>query len=219
MKSLAYFPIYARNIKRIYYSTASSNNITGMKMKIDNLLKSNASSTILAENKAKELVSSYSSLKKSERDLILQLLAFNYGTNVEQVMQSVNNISLAKDKGSVAMIGSITRLKQSLIPPYQILFTLISRLEGGVKFLVDMRAEVLNFLQERKQSSTLSDINKTDDTSYVNALNSCLKDLLLAWFSVGFLQLERITWKSSCDMLQKISEYEAVHPIRNWADL
>jgi len=36
---------------------------------------------------------------------------------------------------------------------------------------------------------------------------------------VGFLQLERITWESPCDMLQKISDYEAVHPIRNWTDL
>ncbi|KAL0276554.1 UNVERIFIED_CONTAM: hypothetical protein PYX00_004109 [Menopon gallinae] len=39
------------------------------------------------------------------------------------------------------------------------------------------------------------------------------------WFSVGFLELERITWKSPCEMLQKISEYEAVHPVRNWTDL
>lgn len=50
-------------------------------------------------------------------------------------------------------------------------------------------------------------------------LNVTLRDLLTLWFSVGFLRLERITWRSSCEMLQKISEYEAVHPVRSWADI
>lgn len=31
--------------------------------------------------------------------------------------------------------------------------------------------------------------------------------------------MERITWKSACDILQKVSDYEAIHPIRNWLDL
>lgn len=51
-------------------------------------------------------------------------------------------------------------------------------------------------------------------------LNSTLMELLSLWFSVGFLKLQRITWQTStCEMLEKISEYEVVHPIRNWADL
>ncbi|CAG2183167.1 unnamed protein product, partial [Oppiella nova] len=50
-------------------------------------------------------------------------------------------------------------------------------------------------------------------------LSNHLKDLLSLWFSVGFLNLERITWNSPTSMLQKISEYEAVHPMRSWADL
>nr|CAD7446365.1 unnamed protein product [Timema bartmani] len=50
-------------------------------------------------------------------------------------------------------------------------------------------------------------------------LNSTLRETLSLWFSVGFLNLERVTWRSPCEMLQKISEYEAVHPVRNWTDL
>ncbi|KAK1784927.1 hypothetical protein P4O66_018192 [Electrophorus voltai] len=50
-------------------------------------------------------------------------------------------------------------------------------------------------------------------------LNSTLKSLLSEWFSVGLLQLERITWQSPCELLQKISQYEAVHPVRNWTDI
>lgn len=31
--------------------------------------------------------------------------------------------------------------------------------------------------------------------------------------------MERITWESACDILQKVSDYEAIHPMRNWLDL
>lgn len=67
----------------------------------------------------------------------------------------------------------------------------------------------------------------------------------MLWFSVGFLHIERITWESACDILQKVtlfvlnalftfymlermlnlfgnlqvSDYEAIHPMRNWLDL
>ena len=46
-----------------------------------------------------------------------------------------------------------------------------------------------------------------------------LRQLLSLWFSVGFLELEQVTWSSPCEMLQKVSDYEAVHPVRNWTDL
>lgn len=37
-------------------------------------------------------------------------------------------------------------------------------------------------------------------------MNSTLKSLLSEWFSVGLLRLERITWQSPCEILQKISQ-------------
>lgn len=37
-------------------------------------------------------------------------------------------------------------------------------------------------------------------------LNGTLKSLLSEWFSVGLLRLERITWQSPCEILQKISQ-------------
>ncbi|KAG9352672.1 hypothetical protein JZ751_021086 [Albula glossodonta] len=49
--------------------------------------------------------------------------------------------------------------------------------------------------------------------------NGTMKGLLSEWFSVGLLRLERITWQSPCELLQKISQYEAVHPVRNWTDI
>lgn len=73
-------------------------------------------------------------------------------------------------------------------------------------------------------------------------MDATLKEMLFLWFSVGFMTVERVTWQTSCDILQKVllitkliiycflttynkckmrqvSDYEAIHPVRNWADL
>ncbi|CAG0883604.1 unnamed protein product [Darwinula stevensoni] len=69
-------------------------------------------------------------------------------------------------------------------------------------------------------SNTMEGMNTTGDMGQnLRAMDHALKETLTLWFSVGFLTLERVTWNSPCAMLQKISEYEAVHPVRNWTDL
>ena len=50
------------------------------------------------------------------------------------------------------------------------------------------------------------------DSPHLHAMNTCLRDLLSLWFSVGFLGLERITWESPCDMLQKVGG-SGSHPV------
>lgn len=101
----------------------------------------------------------------------------------------------------------------------------------------------------------MSEAKDADESIVIQQLNHTLRDLLLLWFSVGFLHVERITWESACDILQKVimymisiyfislqlhlfpisiflidfspilssllkvSDYEAIHPIRNWLDL
>ena len=54
------------------------------------------------------------------------------------------------------------------------------------------------------QTLLLNHQNADEDLAYLHSMNSCLRELLSLWFSVGFMQLERITWGSPCDMLQKV---------------
>ncbi len=74
----------------------------------------------------------------------------------------------------------------------------------GVKFVVDLRAELMA-------------LGKTDTAA--RALSEDLRPLLAAWFDVGFLDLVRIDWRSSAALLEKLVDYEAVHAIRSWRDL
>lgn len=56
--------------------------------------------------------------------------------------------------------------------------------------------------------------NPTEDSSiaYLQQLNSTLRDMFLLWFSVGFLKLERVTWNSSCEMLEKVNIFHSYLP-------
>src|ERR671934_509972 len=46
-----------------------------------------------------------------------------------------------------------------------------------------------------------------------------LMHLLRSWFNRGFLRLERIDWRTSALVLEKLIQYEAVHAVQGWRDL
>jgi malonyl-CoA decarboxylase len=95
-------------------------------------------------------------------------------------------------------------LKRALETPRARLLQQFSALPEGVKFLVDRRAELLDW---------------SHDAPELAGLESDLKDLLIAWFDLGFLELRRITWESPAALLEKLAEYEAVHAVRDWNDI
>lgn len=53
----------------------------------------------------------------------------------------------------------------------------------------------------------IAEVKDTDESIIIQQLNHTLQDLFLVWFSVGFLHIERVTWESACDILQKVSDY------------
>ncbi|XP_078036562.1 malonyl-CoA decarboxylase, mitochondrial isoform X4 [Augochlora pura] len=138
------------------------------------------------------------------------MLASEYAIQHNNVYNMAKKLVSEEPNNETRILSYERNLKNILIPNYQWLFIIIGRLENGVKFLVDLRTDILELMSERKE---------TDANVIIQQLNISLRDLLLLWFSVGFLHLERVTWQSSCDILEKISEYEAIHPIKNWIDL
>jgi len=50
-------------------------------------------------------------------------------------------------------------------------------------------------------------------------MDTSLQELLSQWFMPQLLELHQVTWQSPCDLLEKVSSYEAVHPLRHWKDL
>ena len=96
------------------------------------------------------------------------------------------------------------RLRIALNAPRAKFFTQFNLLPDGVKFLVDLRADLLAALPKAPA---------------LEVLKVELDGLLESWFDPGFLELRRITWNSPALVLEKLIAYEAVHPIQSWNDL
>ena len=99
---------------------------------------------------------------------------------------------------------STIALRNILEPPRAKLLRQFNTLEEGVKFLVDLRSELISWARE---------------SSSLKALDQDLYSLLDSWFDVGFLDLQQITWKTPAAVLEKLINYEAVHKIDSWRDL
>jgi malonyl-CoA decarboxylase len=96
------------------------------------------------------------------------------------------------------------RLRAALVPARVRLLRAFNSLPSGVKFLVELRAELLELVKIEPQ---------------LQPLEADLQDLFTAWFDVGFLEMRRITWDAPASLLEKLGHYEAVHEVRGWSDL
>ena len=73
-------------------------------------------------------------------------------------------------------------------PKYAELFRLIGRQRDGVRLLVHLRADLLEFLPQM------------DSSAHAKRMSENLRHLLATWFTTGLLEVERITWQSPCEI-------------------
>ena len=112
--------------------------------------------------------------------------------------------ALAEAADPIARTAAERALRDALEPPRITLLRQFNALPEGVKFLVDLRAELI-------------DLGRSEPL--LAGLGEDLRRLLANWFDIGFLELQRITWESPAALLEKLMAYEAVHEIRGWTDL
>jgi len=98
----------------------------------------------------------------------------------------------------------LERLQEATEPARQELFRRLNMAPGGTAVLVGMRQELLKKLKQNPGW---------------RAIDFDLKHLLRSWFNRGFLRLERIDWRTSAIVLEKLIQYEAVHAVQGWRDL
>jgi malonyl-CoA decarboxylase len=144
----------------------------------------------------------YLTLDDTGRRRYLGLLASGFGVDRKALAREIAMASQAADtRGQIAFED---RLRKILTPRHMKLLTRFNSLPSGVKFLVDLRADVLRL---------------AGDDPGLAGLGRDLRRLLASWFDVGFLDLERITWDSPAALLERLIAYEAVHEIRSWDDM
>jgi malonyl-CoA decarboxylase len=156
---------------------------------------------VSARARAADLGRTYLALNATGRERFLRLLAEEFDVDRAAIAELCARVLKGKDGPR----GEIERaLRAALEPPRVRLLTQFNALPEGVKFLVDMRAELLALARE---------------DPVLAGLERDLKALLAGWFDIGFLELKRITWDAPAALLEKLILYEAVHEIRSWTDL
>lgn len=157
---------------------------------------------VSARLRAAELGRAYLNLNEEGRVRFFRLLAREYDVDHEEVQRASAALAAAEveDERRTAR----RRLRRGLIAPRVDMLTQFNSLDHGVKFLVDMREDMLRCLPE---------------TPEIEPLEQDLQRLLRNWFDVGFLEMAQITFNSPAALLEKLIDYEAVHEIQSWNDL
>lgn len=157
---------------------------------------------VSTRQRAARLAETYLRLDDAGRHAFLRLIAHEFGPDPAQVAAAHEAYQAAI--GSTAQWDAEARLRAALRSRRLRILTQFNAIPQGVKFLVDLRADLLRFIA---------------DDPLLKPLDRELETRLSAWFDVGFLELQRITWNSPAAMLERLVEYEAVHEIRSWQDL
>ncbi|MCY7305352.1 MAG: malonyl-CoA decarboxylase [Rhodoferax sp.] len=127
----------------------------------------------------------------------------------EQFVADPNHVRQAQARyaaavGTAQEPTAAVNFRRETVSPRRRLLQRFSAYPGGVRFLVDLRAQMQPTL-------------KVDGR--LKALDAEMEYMFSTWFDVGFLELRRISWDSPASLIEKLISYEAVHDIRSWADV
>ncbi len=144
----------------------------------------------------------YLSLSEKGRIKFLQTLAEKFNPNKAEIDEKIKGYKTDLDSElSYKFEQDLIKILES--PRSKILKQFIS-LPEGLKFIVDMRSDVLKLKSQYRS---------------LNPLENELKSILCTWVDVDLLDLRQITWDSPASLLEKLIKYEAVHKISSWGDL
>jgi len=153
-----------------------------------------ASQTVLAE----KIIKTYGAMSPAKRRAFFDMLTREFSPDAAAIKRAVAQYEKNPE------LASIAALSAAVEAPRQELFRRINTAPHGTETLVALRGDLHTLTPEDGEFS---------------ALDSDLKHLMRSWFNRGFLRLERISWKTSAIVLEKLIQYESVHEINGWPDL
>ncbi|MDR3213708.1 MAG: malonyl-CoA decarboxylase [Azoarcus sp.] len=157
---------------------------------------------VSTRQRAARLADTYLRLDDTGRRAMLKMIALDFGPDPKAVAKA--HAAYQKAVGSDEQWEAEAQLRMAMRSRRLRILTQFNAIPQGVKFLVDLRADLLRYAA---------------DDPLLKPLDRELENRFAAWFDVGFLELQRITWESPAALLERLVRYEAVHAIRSWEDL
>jgi malonyl-CoA decarboxylase len=147
---------------------------------------------------ATEILHAYGTLDDAARDTFFDLLLTRFSPDRNAIASAV--AAYSRDPGPAQLVD----LRAAVESPRQELFRRLNMAPGGTRALVAMRRQLLRTIGDHPQRL---------------AIDADLSHLFRSWFNRGFLVLQRIDWRTSALVLERLIRYEAVHQIQGWHDL
>jgi malonyl-CoA decarboxylase len=158
--------------------------------------------TMTQRAEAGAIANAYLTLDDEGRERFFRLLAHDFWIDPAAVQDAVDE--LRRSRTPLERRAAEHAVRTTLEPPAGKLLRLFTGLDGGVKLLVDLRADLLRLGRDDHE------LGQVDEVLHAH---------LVTLFDVGLLTLQRITWDAPASLLEKLIAYEAVHAIDSWADL
>ena len=147
---------------------------------------------------AGDFFSLYEDLEPAELDQFFNILAEQFGPDIEGVRKIIAQF------GDHLTDEAVLKLHNKAESQRQELFRRLNQAPEGTLKLVRLREDLLERL---------------DNNPRLAEVDADLHHLFHSWFNRGFLVLKRITWSTPASVLEKIIKYEAVHEIASWEEL
>ncbi|MBW1763298.1 MAG: malonyl-CoA decarboxylase family protein [Deltaproteobacteria bacterium] len=142
----------------------------------------------------------YETLDEYQKERFFKNIIERIEISVEDLQPLLDELSdCSKDNPNLP--GVLSELRSHIVSPRLNIFRKISRLPGGLKFLLDFRGDLLS-IQRFSQSN-------------LKPLESDLTLLFELWFQEGFVYLEEITLDSSYRQIELIKKSDLVHPMNS----
>lgn len=152
--------------------------------------------------RARELCVWYAGATPQRRRDLLLLMSEQFVADAQKVKAAQAQFAAAV--GTPDEAAAEVRYRRATVSPRRRLLQRFSANEDGIDFLVRLRADMQPFLKSDKR---------------LLALDVEMEYMFSTWFDVGFLELRVINWNSPASLIEKLIQYEAVHDIKDWADV
>ena len=152
--------------------------------------------------RARLLAQWYAAAKPEQRHDLWLLMSEQFVADPQVIQQAQAELDAAQ--GTQDQAVAEVNFRRATVSRRRRLLQRFSAFAEGIRFLVDLRAEMLPALKSDKR---------------LQALDVEMEYMFSTWFDVGFLDLRRISWNSPASLIEKLIKYESVHDIKSWADM
>ena len=147
---------------------------------------------------ALQVLETYQALNQQEKLEFFKFLESQMSPDADEIQTALQDYK-ANDSAE-----HLEKLILATEPQRQELIRRMNMSPQGIQALVAMRQDLLNHLYEHKT---------------LKVVDNDFRSLFASWFNRGFLNLQRIDWRTPAHKLEKLIDYESVHEIRDWDDL